>query len=540
MINFLLAFITYYGCIIITVVVLVIILSSLGVSSGIREYGVSLLCNLFEWAAEGSHSVDDLFDDDFEEKNEVDENGQIILQNRDRLPRRRSSSTEKKIIEKDASESVRNKLDDDNASNHLIPKNKTSRTIISDSLEFITAGFECIIDDEVTSRFKAETLVSWNLLSRTKSNYVHINWKISLLWVLGWITRYTILLHIRLSIFFVGLSLLIMTTALIGFIPNGAFKRWLNRRAMLMCMRIFSRSFSSIIRFHDSQNKAKGGGICVANHTSPIDVMILSCDNCYAMIGQSQGGFLGFLQRTLSRSTHHIWFERSEAKDRLHVVKRMQEHVNDPKKLPILIFPEGTCINNTSVMQFKKGSFEIASTIYPIAMKYDARLGDAFWNSSLQGYAQYLWMMMTSWAIICDVWYLPPMTKNDDEDAIEFARRVKKAIAEKGGLVDLEWDGQLKRTKVSNKLINEHKKKYFNHLERRTSISYYKPIRTRKISQSTPLSQSAFPESVTNETQYEKRELIIEDSFEENPDNDHKNKCNDIESKQTNLLTVIS
>lgn len=87
-------------------------------------------------------------------------------------------------------------------------------------------------------------------------------------------------------------------------------------------MRIFSRSFSSIIRFHDRQNKAKCGGICVANHTSPIDVMILSCDNCYAMIGQSQGGFLGFLQKTLSRSTHHIWFERTEAKDRLAVVRR--------------------------------------------------------------------------------------------------------------------------------------------------------------------------------------------------------------------------
>jgi glycerol-3-phosphate O-acyltransferase 3/4 len=33
--------------------------------------------------------------------------------------------------------------------------------------------------------------------------------------------------------------------------------------------------------------------------------------------------------------------------------------VEDPNKLPILIFPEGTCINNTSVMQFKKGSFEV-------------------------------------------------------------------------------------------------------------------------------------------------------------------------------------
>lgn len=29
----------------------------------------------------------------------------------------------------------------------------------------------------------------------------------------------------------------------------------------------------------------------------------------------------------------------------------------------------GTCINNTSVMMFKKGSFEIGATVYPVAIK---------------------------------------------------------------------------------------------------------------------------------------------------------------------------
>lgn len=33
-----------------------------------------------------------------------------------------------------------------------------------------------------------------------------------------------------------------------------------------------------------SKNKAKTGGICVANHTSPIDVIILQNDNCYALV----------------------------------------------------------------------------------------------------------------------------------------------------------------------------------------------------------------------------------------------------------------
>ncbi|KAL3102853.1 hypothetical protein niasHT_027751 [Heterodera trifolii] len=44
-------------------------------------------------------------------------------------------------------------------------------------------------------------------------------------------------------------------------------------------------------------------------------------------------------------------------------------------------------------------------------MKYDSRFGDAFWNSSDQSYFRYLLQMMTSWALICHVWYLPLMTK---------------------------------------------------------------------------------------------------------------------------------
>ena len=112
-------------------------------------------------------------------------------------------------------------------------------------------------------------------------------------------------------------------------------------------------------------------------------------------------------------------------------MKRLKEHVDNPDRLPILIFPEGrypfpccylakllllhagTCINNTSVMQFKKGSFEVGGTVYPVAIKYDAKFGDAFWNSSKHSMTTYLLMMMTSWAIVCDVWYLPPMQKEE-------------------------------------------------------------------------------------------------------------------------------
>lgn len=101
---------------------------------------------------------------------------------------------------------------------------------------------------------------------------------------------------------------------------------------------------------HNRENRPKKGGICVANHTSPIDIVILANDGCYAMVsradffrcvtcvwrrsqvsftqfyspqvGQVHGGLLGVIQRSIVRSCPHVWFERSEMKDRNAVAKR--------------------------------------------------------------------------------------------------------------------------------------------------------------------------------------------------------------------------
>lgn len=136
-----------------------------------------------------------------------------------------------------------------------------------------------------------------------------------------------------------------------------------------MCANIFLLlKFITIIRFYtpeadhlDSlvvsypahrENKPQKGGICVANHTSPIDVVILANDGCYAMVsiakrwvslplisdvltwwrhrfglpvwqvGQIHGGLMGVIQRSMVKSCPHVWFERSEMKDRHAVTSR--------------------------------------------------------------------------------------------------------------------------------------------------------------------------------------------------------------------------
>uniref|UniRef100_A0A6Q2Y007 Phospholipid/glycerol acyltransferase domain-containing protein n=1 Tax=Esox lucius TaxID=8010 RepID=A0A6Q2Y007_ESOLU len=325
---------------------------------------------------------------------------------------------------------------------------------MADIMSFCRRGVESIVDDEVTKRFSAEELESWNLLTRSNYNFRHISLRLSVLWGLGLLIRYSFLLPLRITLAATGIGLLVVLTTIVGFLPSGRYK------IHMMCYRICVRALTAIITYHNSENKPKNGGICVANHTTPIDVIILANDGCYSMVGQVHGGLIGVVQRAMVKSSPHIWFERSEVKDRHLVAKMLSNHVADKTNHPILIFPEGTCINNTSVMMFKKGSFEIGCTVYPVAIKYDPRFGDAFWNSGKFGMVSYLLRMMSSWAIVCSVWYLPPVNREEGEDAVQFANRVKAAIARQGGLVDLLWDGGLKRGKVKDTFREEQQKLY--------------------------------------------------------------------------------
>ncbi|KAL0107666.1 hypothetical protein PUN28_014760 [Cardiocondyla obscurior] len=470
----------------------IVFLASIGKSLGVRRLYIKLLLALFEYGRQNIENVKKKNGRDPDEDLSADEDSRTITG-------KDSSVTSSKIQNGNVSNSVIARSKDlilvpepemQNHKNNVdesAVKNNHDSSIINDKedslnqknsletlkagfapgscLDYIRAGVEAIIEDEVTSRFEAEELKNWNLLTRTNRYYEFISWKLTFIWMFGFFMRYCFLLPLRIFICFIGVLYLIVVTFLIGFLPNGRVKRWANNQGSLIAFRIMSRSLSGMITIHNPEYKPKNGGICVSNHTTTLDVCTLSTQTTFSLIGQRHGGFLGILQRALARASPHIWFERSEVKDREAVAKRLKEHVSDPTNPPILIFPEGTCINNTSVMQFKKGSFDVDSVIYPVAIKYDPRFGDAFWNSSRYSMLQYLYMMMSSWAIVCDVWYLPPMYKKEEESAIDFANRVKSVIAWQGGLVDLQWDGQLKRMKPKKEWREKQQEEFSKRLK---------------------------------------------------------------------------
>ena len=98
-----------------------------------------------------------------------------------------------------------------------------------------------------------------------------------------------------------------MGLAFVGGLRDSEFKRWLHDQVYTVSFQILGGALSVVITYHNPSNRPPKQGICVANHTSPIDVLVLACDNAYALVRNTrlimhvEQGFFFSSSRLLSR-----------------------------------------------------------------------------------------------------------------------------------------------------------------------------------------------------------------------------------------------
>ncbi|KAF3950537.1 hypothetical protein CMV_023727 [Castanea mollissima] len=307
----------------------------------------------------------------------------------------------------------------------------------------LTEASGAIIDDSFTRCFKSNPPEPWN-------------WNVYLfpLWCLGVVIRYLFLFPARVLILTFGWIIFLSSYIPVHFLLKGhdklrkKFERYL---VELICS-FFVASWTGVVKYHGPRPSRRPKQVFVANHTSMIDFIVLEQMTAFAVIMQKHPGWVGLLQSTILESVGCIWFNRTEVKDREILTKKLRDHVQGAENNPLLIFPEGTCVNNNYTVMFKKGgAFELDCTVCPIAIKYNKIFVDAFWNSRKQSFTKHLLRLMTSWAVVCDVWYLEPQNIKPGETAIEFAERVRDIISVRAGLKKVPWDGLLKYTRPSPK-----------------------------------------------------------------------------------------
>ena len=344
-------------------------------------------------------------------------------------------------------------------------KYKSKLFEITDCFPLIRESVKVLVNDEFTRCFEAPVSKPWN-------------WNIYLYptWVLGVLLRYLILFPIRLLIFIVGTILFIISFSFVSSIlKNVKVKFHWQRKLISFWAKVFVTSWWGVVAYHGTKPKREPNSIHVANHSSLIDVIILQQQFSYAIVGQKHKGVVGSIQDKVLACLGCLWFERSDIADRLAVGRKISEHIQNPDTCPLLIFPEGTCVNNRYCVMFKKGAFDIGAKIYPIAIKYNHEFCNPYWNSRKESFLRHLFNLMTSWAVVCDVYFLPPQTIQPNETSVQFANRVKQMIADKAGLVCVPWDGYLKHLRPPAKFVEYRQKLIAKSLLRRIPTADPKP-----------------------------------------------------------------
>lgn len=200
-----------------------------------------------------------------------------------------------------------------------IPKVRSFDTLINqtekdDVVNCITAGIEAIVNDEVTGYFKSQTGSHWNLLSRNQV-YDDTSSRLKILWCGGFILRYFVILPVRIIVGICGILFLIFSFSLLSVLHNRLPRRlfiFLKDKAFSTTVQLMTKSFGAQISFKSTKNRPTKGSICVANHTTPLDIVMLSVNNVFTMVGQIHGGFFGFLQwaMCIGDPSSHIFFNR--------------------------------------------------------------------------------------------------------------------------------------------------------------------------------------------------------------------------------------
>lgn len=298
------------------------------------------------------------------------------------------------------------------------------------------------------------------------------------------------------------------------------------------------------------------------------------------------------MQTYLLSVTGSLTFNRQESRDRTAVARKMRQHITSELPLPpLLVFPEGTCVNNQYTVLFHKGVFELDALICPVAIKYQQPINagsgtsfsmifkdlfplslqtvitffkflprhlvrflltntttDPFWNTREQSFSQHAFYLMTRWFLVVDVWFLPPQSRiSPEETSIQFADRVKAMISRQAGLVNLSWDGYLKHAMRSGdlqKLRQRTQRRYVGYLQHRTggtaraaSPSLSASSSSESIASSSAITSNMFPPWLPESTIIDIQNELLQQTTEENREHGEKPLPFDNERGKESIIT---
>ncbi|KAG0417714.1 Glycerol-3-phosphate acyltransferase 9, partial [Dictyocoela roeselum] len=229
---------------------------------------------------------------------------------------------------------------------------KREPTVLDDMMNYIGLCLRSLHSDEFTSCFEP-------MMPRMLADS-------GVLYGISIFLRYSVLLWGRILIILASL----IPFAVIVFKGSMNDDEQLISMGFLFIMRVISFCFCLRVKHYGLKRRLRMPHVFVANHTSFLDFVVLSAHRfCHASVAEDHGGLFGWIFKGILKANGSIAFKRSEKADKELVKEKIRAHVLQ-QRVPLLIFPEGTCVNNKYSVMYQRGAFDLGVTVCPVAIRY--------------------------------------------------------------------------------------------------------------------------------------------------------------------------
>ncbi|KAM9838365.1 lysophosphatidylcholine acyltransferase 1 isoform 2-T2 [Aulostomus maculatus] len=271
--------------------------------------------------------------------------------------------------------------------------------------------------------------------------------------------------RLLLGTFFMLLAWVFVLTGLLGrsesVVEPRSWWRWL----IHLCVRGAFRAMWFCVGFHWIKVKGVRAApsevpiFTVAPHSSYFDAIPVTETMC-SIVTKLESQNIP-IWGTLISYIRPVNVFRSDQESRRNTVKEIKRRAQSGGEWPqIMIFPEGTCTNRSSLILFKAGAFIPGLPVQPVVLRYPNKLDTVTWTWQGPGAFKILWLTLCQPHNPIEIEYLPIYTPSDEEkeNPALFANNVRKLMAKalEVPLVDLSFDDRDISTSQGPLCIYDH------------------------------------------------------------------------------------
>ncbi|XP_039438291.1 lysophosphatidylcholine acyltransferase isoform X2 [Culex pipiens pallens] len=215
--------------------------------------------------------------------------------------------------------------------------------------------------------------------------------------------------------------------------PLSGWRRRMKRALSTCAVHMYSYAGLGITIRGRQARRADAPVLVVSPHSSFLDAVIIYLTGLASPLVRNADANLG----KLIDYAQPIYVCREDPNSRQNTIKEIIERANSKEDWPqILIFPEGTCTNRTSLIQFKPGAFYPGVPIQPVLVRYPNKVDTVTWTWEGPDALQLLWRTLTQFHTFCEIEFMPVYHPSEEEkrDPKLYARNVRNLMARELGI----------------------------------------------------------------------------------------------------------